>query len=324
MTRPHHHNRPHYHQGATSATPLLYPSARHPPPQVSRPFFHPLYILDYLFTFLLLGFSLYLDAVPEPFHREFQLNDPDIAYPRKGESVSRTMSWVMALGGAMLVVTLVWVVRLVWSFKGGDEEDWWSKEEGADEKQWWMEVVLKDVHHALLGTFLSVTLTFFMVTVTKLLVGRLRPDFLARCQPDPITLNCRSNDTSEIRKGHMSFPSGHASRTAAGLGFACWYLVAALGVGCFDGRRPEGRVWRVLICTLPLLVVLYVAVSRLQQNMHHWEDVSVGALLGFTISYICYRFYYPSICEGKGLAGRPKGGEGKGPQGEASEERPDV
>jgi membrane-associated phospholipid phosphatase len=66
--------------------------------------------------------------------------------------------------------------------------------------------------------------TLLVTQVTKLEVGRLRPDFLARCAPVPpaaVSIQygqdtsalypCTSADASAIKDGRQSFPSGHTS-----------------------------------------------------------------------------------------------------------------
>lgn len=90
----------------------------------------------------------------------------------------------------------------------------------------------------------SGAITILITDITKLAVGRLRPDFLSRCQPSPPPAgdlqiafgepasdnpNCLSGQSqSTISDGHKSFPSGHAS-TAASLGLfvACYVLWSA-------------------------------------------------------------------------------------------------
>lgn len=104
----------------------------------------------------------------------------------------------------------------------------------------------------------------------------------------------------------MSFPSGHAARTAAGLGFAFYYLLAVFGVLAFDRRRIDGRAWKLVLAILPLVGIAYVAISRLQQNRHHVEDVVVGTSMGLVIAFISYRFYYPSVVDKADVAGWPK------------------
>ncbi|KAJ3281375.1 hypothetical protein HK104_011500 [Borealophlyctis nickersoniae] len=111
----------------------------------------------------------------------------------------------------------------------------------------------------------------------------------------------------------MSFPSGHAARTAAGLGVLSAYLAGKLKVWCFDGprgRNVAGRVPRYVVVLAPLLAVVYIALTRVQQNVHHWQDVLVGALIGLSFSYMGYRIYFPSVFVDSAGIGEPKGGYG--------------
>jgi len=59
--------------------------------------------------------------------------------------------------------------------------------------------------------------------------------------------------------------------------------------------RGRGHTWRLCIAVIPLLIALLVAVSRTCDYHHHWQDVTVGGLIGLFAGYISYRQYYPSI-----------------------------
>ncbi|KAJ3173687.1 hypothetical protein HDU88_002776 [Geranomyces variabilis] len=284
---------PHRQQPHSSATPLLLPSARPAPLVPLASPLSPLYLLDYVTTFLIMATSVFLDNVPEPFHRDFQLDDPRISHPYRSETVPSWMGWVIAFGGAALIVLAVCAVRAFRIMRRRDCPEDWRATMG------W------DVHHAVLGTILAVALTQFVTNVLKLMIGELRPDFLARCQPSPLEpQTCTNTNASSIRDGRMSFPSGHSGRVAAGLGFALWYLVAATGAVVMDQRRPEGRIWKLLVCFMPLLAIAAMAINRLQRNRHHVQDVCVGGTLGLAISYISYRYYYYSVVSPH--AGKPK------------------
>ena len=124
---------------------------------------------------------------------------------------------------------------------------------------------------------MTVAFTVLLTEIIKDSVGRLRPDFLARCQPAQNQVNnppC-NGDPTIIRQGRKSFPSGHASLSFGGLGFLSWYLAGKLRL--LDGR---GYVWKAVAVTVPLLGALLVAISRVDDYRHHWQDVTVGGLMG--------------------------------------------
>ena len=78
---------------------------------------------------------------------------------------------------------------------------------------------MHDLHHGLLGLFLSLSLTSMLTEILKITVGRPRPDFIDRCQPmegsvDPIygLSNFKiCTRTDLLNEGFKSFPSGHSS-----------------------------------------------------------------------------------------------------------------
>jgi membrane-associated phospholipid phosphatase len=70
---------------------------------------------------------------------------------------------------------------------------------------------------------------------------------------------------------YLSFLSG----SFAGLGFLSWYLAGKIKV--FDRR---GHVAKLCIVLVPLLLASMVAVSRVSDYWHHWQDVFAGGILG--------------------------------------------
>ena len=110
-----------------------------------------------------------------------------------------------------------------------------------------------------------------------------------------------------IKEGYKSFPSGHTSCNStehsllyislcqfpfqvcsstscpvpcrlagsfAGLGFLSWYLAGK--IKAFD---RGGHVAKLCIVAMPLLLAAMVAVSRVDDYWHHWQDASVRMLL---------------------------------------------
>ncbi|XP_017965717.1 phospholipid phosphatase 5 isoform X2 [Drosophila navojoa] len=161
---------------------------------------------------------------------------------------------------------------------------------------------------------LAVCMNSIPTSLLKITVGRPRPDFYYRCFPDGVMVlnetasalgnalldfNC-TGKPSIINEGRKSFPSGHSSFAFASFGFVTYYVGAKLHA--FDARG-RGQTWRMCIAVIPLIVASLVAVSRTCDYHHHWQDVTVGSLIGLFSGYISYRQYYPSIFANN--AGKP-------------------
>ncbi|KAI8129511.1 Phospholipid phosphatase 4 [Lucilia cuprina] len=133
-------------------------------------------------------------------------------------------------------------------------------------------------------------------SLLKISVGRPRPDFYYRCFPDGVMqlshngtgvdnmlelFNCTGN-IREINEG-LAF---------AGFGFITYYVGAKLHA---FNHRGRGESWRLCVAITPLVLAALIAVSRTCDYHHHWEDVTIGSLIGLVVSYYIYRQYYPSI-----------------------------
>ncbi|XP_073525654.1 uncharacterized protein [Phyllobates terribilis] len=158
-----------------------------------------------------------------------------------------------------------------------------------------------DLHHAILGLLYTVLITAVLTDAIKDGVGRPRPDFFWRCFPDGIenydatgNVICHG-EASVIREGHKSFPSGHSSWSFAGLGFLSLYLSGKIKV--FDRK---GHISKLCLVLLPLLAAALVAVSRVDDYWHHWQDVFTGGTLGFVVAFLCYHQFFPPPYSHKG------------------------
>ncbi|CAL5396635.1 unnamed protein product [Camellia sinensis] len=243
------------------------------------------HMYDWLILLLLVAIEVVLIII-EPFHRfvgEEMITG--LKYPLKPNTVP-----VWAVG--VIAVLLPFAVILVYYFIRRD---------------------VYDFHHAVLGLLFSVLITGVLTDAIKDAVGRPRPDFFWRCFPNGkavfnnVTRNVMcTGQKSVIKEGYKSFPSGHVSsgtfdsllieyesshkaeRSFAGMGFLTWYLSGKIRV--FD---RGGHVAKLCVSVLPLLVGVLVAISRVDDYWHYWEDVFGSAVIGLTAASFCYLQFFP-------------------------------
>eukprot|EP00900_Chrysochromulina_parva_P000450 jgi/Chrpa1/10405/Chrysochromulina_OHIO_Genome00004275-RA len=141
-----------------------------------------------------------------------------------------------------------------------------------------------DFAYTALGSTIPDTLQVKLLS-EALKVGRLRPDFLARCVP--VNGVC-TGVASVVEEGRRSFPSGHSALSFAGLGF----VSLCLGARLVQAPGRSGALWKLCVVALPWLLALHVALSRVADYWHHWEDVLVGSLLGHVAAYTTYRLRF--------------------------------
>lgn len=210
--------------------------------------------------FLILDFS-------EPFQRQIQPEELWLyKNPRTHSYVPSAMLWLIAFLIPSIVIFMVNMTRK-------------QKTDGEE---------------ALLGVSLALMINGIVTNIIKLIVGRPRPDYFWRCFPDgqiKPNLEC-TGKREEIIEGLKSFPSGHSSFSFVSMGYVSLYLLGKLHVFTAKGR---GQSWRLIIAIIPLLFALIVALSRMCDYHHHWQDVCFGSLLGFFFAWLCYRQYYPAL-----------------------------
>lgn len=212
----------------------------------------------------------------EPFERQFAINDLTLSHPYAAkERVSDRMLFVYSFVFPLIVAGLVIAVF-------GDPRH---------------RIYL--LYISVLGLSLSVSLTALLTNFIKNWIGRLRPDFLDRCQPKkglPIDTLFYASDvcTTEHRDilldGFRATPSGHSSESFAGLGyFYLWFC------GQMLTENERTGLWRKIVSFVPLVGASLIALSRTQDYRHHFVDVLLGSILGYTIGHFIYRRYFPPI-----------------------------
>ncbi|GET87753.1 phosphatidic acid phosphatase, putative [Leishmania tarentolae] len=129
----------------------------------------------------------------------------------------------------------------------------------------------------------SVIFAMLLVDLIKVYAGRLRPDFLSRLRREGYTPQSTEVDWCAVPKGgRVSFPSGHSSISFAAFVPFCFYALHSLRVF----RRGGVSLWRILIGLTPLLLPIFMAVSRTRDNRHYFDDIVTGSAIGIASAVI--------------------------------------
>eukprot|EP00124_Ichthyophonus_hoferi_P003590 Ihof_evm3s320 gene=Ihof_evmTU3s320 len=148
-----------------------------------------------------------------------------------------------------------------------------------------------------LGLCMAITGT--LTVYLKYYVGRLRPDFLSRCDLgtgllDPTntfisgtsTDKCLNQNTDVLSEGRLSYPSGHTSIAFCQGFYLLCYMMWALYIRPQDPRRTDRRmernrfveqlveVFRGIALFIGPAFALFVGASRLVDYKHHPSDVN--------------------------------------------------
>ncbi|CAF0799989.1 unnamed protein product [Brachionus calyciflorus] len=147
--------------------------------------------------------------------------------------------------------------------------------------------------------FFGLVATAVITDFGKVIVGRLRPNFMDVCKPDVnpytqlchnrtylepgIDFKCTALDPANVDESRLSFPSGHSSLSF----YSMIYLI--LFINYTWKCRRFGLIPRLVQINL-LIIAIYTALSRISDNKHHPTDVLAGSCLGILISLTS--FYY--------------------------------
>ncbi|OAA61141.1 pap2 domain containing protein [Niveomyces insectorum RCEF 264] len=197
-------------------------------------------VVDWLLIVATAVGGFYLGRIT-PNKRPFQLEDADISFPyTEHETVSSRNLVVATIVVPVVVILLVSLLSVPGL----------SVPTGTPKSLLWRRK-LWELYASLLAFALGMASQWFIINGLKNICGKPRPDMLARCQPDiqnvaryvvggiaNTTSNgqlvsaaiCTNTDASLLNDGFRSYPSGHSSSAAAGLGHLALFLAFKFGV----------------------------------------------------------------------------------------------
>eukprot|EP00939_MAST-03C_sp_MAST-3C-sp1_P001854 g1854.t1 len=160
----------------------------------------------------------------------------------------------------------------------------------------------------------TIALAMAMTVIVKVYVGRPRPNFFALCDymgyreiadgNNDTALQAFLDNTIPLRKANTdmyceadkddwnpkawtSFPSGHSSISAAGLGFLACYCSSTVKYFLEPDAKIGDTVRQIMVILfstiLPFICLsgaLLVASTRVTDHWHHPSDVAAGTILG--------------------------------------------
>ncbi|KAI0317159.1 lipid phosphate phosphatase 1 [Amylostereum chailletii] len=228
------------------------------------------YIVDWAVAFIFHVLASVIEAAPV-FERGFSLDDPLISHPHAvHQRIDGNVNGTISLFGSFVVVLLFGVMRQS----------------------------LFEIHQGVLVAFAARGLNDVVTEALKNRVGRLRPDFLSRCNWSDALRAC-TGDPMNIRDGRRSFPSGHSSTAFVGMTFIVLFLAGKTGALCFSSPTPSrsflgSRLARLVVTLAPWAFSTWVAISRIEDYRHHKEDVLVGSTIGILSATITYLTFWPN------------------------------
>ncbi|XP_055150382.1 phospholipid phosphatase 2-like isoform X1 [Symphalangus syndactylus] len=146
--------------------------------------------------------------------------------------------------------------------------------------------------YKVLGTFLfGAAGSQSLTDLAKYVIGRLRPNFLAICDPDWSRMNCSvyvqlekvcRGNPADVTEARLSFYSGHSSFGMYCMMFLALYVQARL---CWKWAR----LLRPTVQFFLVAFALYVGYTRVSDYKHHWSDVLVVLLQGALVAGLTVR-----------------------------------
>ena len=183
------------------------------------------------------------------FHRPFALSNPAIAYPLKTDIVSLPVVAIISLILPAAVIAIVNLSSAVLSRSRPRNVPLVAT----------LPSIAWEIHAGWLGLCAALASSLFITAGLKDMVGKPRPDLLARCEPDVANLAkyivgglgttlesvaaplvssdiCQQKDSSTLNDGFAAFPSGHSSFSSAGMVYLTLWLIARWNVSV---SRPD-------------------------------------------------------------------------------------
>uniref|UniRef100_A0A8C6QIP0 Phospholipid phosphatase 2 n=1 Tax=Nannospalax galili TaxID=1026970 RepID=A0A8C6QIP0_NANGA len=201
-----------------------------------------------------------LTLVNSPYKRGFYCTDDSIQYPYRPDTITHGLMAGITITATVILVTAgeAYLVHTERLYSRSDFNNY-------------VAAVYKVLGTFLFGAAVSQSLT----DLAKYMIGRLRPSFLAVCDPDWSRVNCSGYVQLEVCRG-----------SPANVTEASVYLLH----GDPLLRWKWARLLRPTVQFFLVAFALYVGYTRVSDHKHHWSDVLVGLLQGALVASLTVRY----------------------------------
>lgn len=243
---------------------------------------------------------LVLDLVGKSYRRGFYCDDDSIRYPFFDSTVSTVVLFTVGAGIPVAVMIIVESERHWYRNRSSSVSSMRSAYRSDHVTLGRLRIpkfVVEIVHVVAIFVF-GAGCNQLVTDCGKYTIGRLRPHFIAVCQPSNLdTLcarqtelhqyitdyRCTGEDLDRIKDSRLSFPSGHASFSAYAMLYLALYLQARMTWSGSYMLRPLLQIGALLLSWL-------TGLSRVSDYKHHWSDVLSGFLIGSITAALTARY----------------------------------
>lgn len=245
-------------------------------------------IIDVLILLVFAIPLVYFKKFGKPYKRGFFCNDQSLMHPFKESTIK---NWMLYFIGLVIPLCVIIIVELVLSQKEESEESEPYVVLGMEIPGWLVQCYKK------IGIFaFGAAVAQLATDIAKYSIGRLRPHFIAVCQPiidgapcDETMegskyieeFKCSAQGTSDrmLKEMRLSFPSGHSSFTFYTMVYITFYLQSRM-------TYKGSTLLRHFLQFLLIMMAWFTGLSRISDYKHHWFDVLAGSLLGSIVAII--------------------------------------
>ncbi|XP_030114079.1 phospholipid phosphatase 1 isoform X2 [Taeniopygia guttata] len=265
----------------------------------------PFVALDVLCVLLAgLPFAI-LSSRRTPFQRGVFCSDESIRYPYKEDTISYKLLAGIIIPFSVIVIIVGETLSVFYN----------NLHSNSFVRNNYIATIYKAIGTFIFGAAASQSLT----DIAKYSIGRLRPHFIAVCQPDWTRINCSlgyienftcHGDKAKINEGRLSFYSGHSS-----FSMYCMLFVAGQRGKSEENKgilylqaRMKGDWARLVRPTIQFGLIaasIYVGLSRVSDYKHHWSDVLTGLIQGAVVAVLIV-VYVSDFFKVRGCTFQPK------------------